>query len=49
MTGNRNLESEGEAERLEGLAQEGVGRARRKAGELFRGVKSDSGRSDDEE
>jgi uncharacterized protein YjbJ (UPF0337 family) len=41
MSGNRNLESEGEAERIEGLAQEGVGRARRKAGELLRSVKSD--------
>jgi uncharacterized protein YjbJ (UPF0337 family) len=44
MTGNRNLESEGEAERIEGLAQEGVGQARRKAGELLRGVKSDRGK-----
>ena len=44
MTGDRNLESEGEAERIEGLAQEGVGRARSKAGELFRGVKIDRGK-----
>jgi uncharacterized protein YjbJ (UPF0337 family) len=41
MTGNRRLEAEGEAERIEGLAQEGVGRARRKAGELLKGAKSD--------
>ena len=41
-TGNRNLESEGEAERIEGLAQEGVGRARRKADELLKNVKNDS-------
>jgi uncharacterized protein YjbJ (UPF0337 family) len=41
MTGNRNLKSKGEAERIEGLVQEGVGRARRKAGELSKSVKSD--------
>ena len=41
MTGNRRLEAEGEAERIEGLVQEGVGRARRKAGELSKSVKSD--------
>jgi uncharacterized protein YjbJ (UPF0337 family) len=41
MTGNRRLEAEGEAERIEGLAQEGVGKARRKADELLKSVKSD--------
>jgi uncharacterized protein YjbJ (UPF0337 family) len=41
MTGNRNLEAEGEAERIEGLAQEGVGRARLKADELLKNAKSD--------
>ena len=41
MTGNRNLEAEGEAERIEGLAQERVGRARRKADEAMKSVKSD--------
>ena len=41
MTGNRNLEAEGEAERIEGLAQEGVGQARRKADKLLKSVKSD--------
>jgi uncharacterized protein YjbJ (UPF0337 family) len=34
ITGNRELEAEGEAERIEGAAQEGVGRARRKAHEI---------------
>ena len=42
MTGNRNLKSKGEAERIEGLVQEGVGRARRKADELLKNVKNDS-------
>lgn len=37
MTGNRSLE----AERLKGLAQESVGRSRRKAGELMKSVQSD--------
>jgi uncharacterized protein YjbJ (UPF0337 family) len=41
MTGNRSLEAEGEAERLKGLAQESVGRSRRKAGELMKSVQSD--------
>ena len=41
MTGNRNLEAEVEAERIEGLAQEGVGRARLKADELLKNAKSD--------
>jgi uncharacterized protein YjbJ (UPF0337 family) len=41
MTGNRRLEAEGEAERIEGLAQEGVGQARRKADKLLKSVKSD--------
>jgi len=41
MTGNRILEAEGEAERIEGLAQEGVGRARRKADKLLKSAKSD--------
>jgi uncharacterized protein YjbJ (UPF0337 family) len=41
MTGNRSLEAEGEVERVEGLAQEIVGRARRKADDLLKSVKSD--------
>jgi len=41
MIGNRILEAEGEAERIEGLAQEGVGRARRKADKLLKSVKND--------
>ena len=34
MTGNRELEARGEAERIEGAAQESVGRARRKTHEI---------------
>ncbi len=41
MTGNRSLEAEGEVELIEGLAQETVGRARRKADELLKSVKND--------
>jgi uncharacterized protein YjbJ (UPF0337 family) len=34
VIGNRKLEAEGEVERVEGAAQESVGRARRKAHEI---------------
>jgi uncharacterized protein YjbJ (UPF0337 family) len=39
ILGDRNLEAEGEAERIVGIAQEGYGRARRKADELVKKVR----------
>lgn len=38
-TGDNTLEEEGEAERLEGNLQEGVGKVQRKAGKLIDDVK----------
>jgi len=38
ITGNRKLEREGSRQRAEGAIQEGVGKARRKVGELVGGV-----------
>ena len=38
ITGNRTLEREGSRQRAEGAIQEGVGKARRKVGELVGGV-----------
>ena len=38
MTGNRKLERQGSRQRVEGAAQEGLGKARRKVGELVDGV-----------
>ncbi len=41
IIGNRKLEAEGEAERIEGAAQEGLGKARRKAREIIEKFESD--------
>jgi uncharacterized protein YjbJ (UPF0337 family) len=38
VTGNRDLEAEGEAQRLGGNAQEGLGTARRKVGEAVEDI-----------
>jgi uncharacterized protein YjbJ (UPF0337 family) len=38
VTGNRDLESEGEAQRLGGNMQEGLGTARRKVGETVEDI-----------
>ncbi len=38
ITGNKELENEGEADRAEGKVQEGVGSARRKAGETVKNL-----------
>ena len=42
VIGNRELEAEGEAERIEGAVQESVGRARRKAHEIMERVEDDA-------
>jgi uncharacterized protein YjbJ (UPF0337 family) len=41
MIGNRELEAEGEAERIEGTVQEGYGRVRRKANEVLERIADD--------
>ena len=38
LTGNRKLEREGSRQRAKGAAQESVGKARRKVGELVDGI-----------
>jgi uncharacterized protein YjbJ (UPF0337 family) len=44
VIGNRELESEGEMERIEGAVQENIGRARRKAHEIIEKVEDDAKR-----
>ena len=44
VTGNRGLESEGEAQRLGGNMQEGLGTARRKVGETVEDIGEDIAR-----
>ncbi len=44
VTGNRQLEEEGEAEHAQGEAREGVGEARRKVGETIKDIGDKIGR-----
>jgi uncharacterized protein YjbJ (UPF0337 family) len=41
LIGNPNLDAEGKAERIEGLAQGGLGCERREVGELLKRVDND--------
>lgn len=38
VTGNRNLEGEGQADQVEGKVQKNVGKARRKVGEVIEDI-----------